>query len=98
MMPSFTSIPMAAGSFGRPGMRMMSPATATTKRAPALTINFWMVMLKLVALPTCLALSVNENWVFAIQTGHSLAPKASISFKLFFAASDKITPLPPYTF
>ena len=35
--PSFTSMPNAAGFFGRPGMVMMSPVRQTTKPAPAET-------------------------------------------------------------
>ena len=40
IIPSLISIPIAAGSLGKPGMRMMLPATATMNSAPALMMRF----------------------------------------------------------
>ena len=64
-----TSMSMAAGCLGRPGIVMMLPQTTTTKPAPALkrtsrTFSVWPS-----GAPVSLALSLKEYCVLAMQTG-----------------------------
>ena len=66
---SQTSIPSAAGTFGSPGIVIISPAYATMKPAPALTFIPLIVMRKEEGAPVFFGSSENEYWVFAMQTG-----------------------------
>ena len=55
--------------FGRPGMVMMLPMTATTKPAPADRRSSRTVMVKPSGAASSLALSLKEYWVLAMHTG-----------------------------
>ena len=59
----------ADGSFGSPGIVMMSPHLATTKPAPAEPLTSCTVMRKSVGTPSLAASSVSEYCVFAMHTG-----------------------------
>ena len=63
------SMPSAAGTFGSPGIVIISPAYATIKPAPALTFIPLIVMRKEEGAPVFFGSSENEYWVFAMQTG-----------------------------
>ena len=58
-----------AGTFGRPGMVMISPVFTTMKPAPAETLTSRTVILKPRGAPVRFLLSEKLNWVFAMQTG-----------------------------
>ena len=58
---------IAAGTFGRPGIRMMLPATTTIISAPALITMSRTFTSKPDATQYCLASVENENCVFAMQ-------------------------------
>ena len=66
---SSTSMLSAAGTFGRPGMVMISPVSATTKPAPADTFTLRTVTVKPSGRPSLDASSEREYWVLAMQTG-----------------------------
>ncbi len=66
---SLTSIFSAAGTFGRPGIVMISPVSTTTKPAPAEILQFLIVMVKPLGRPSNVGSSENEYWVLAIQIG-----------------------------
>ena len=70
MLPSgLTAMRSAAGSFGRPGIVMMSPHCATTNPAPAAGYTSFTVMRNPVGRPSLVASSLNEYCVFAMQIG-----------------------------
>ena len=70
MLPSgFTAMRSAAGSFGNPGMVMMSPHCATTNPAPAAGYTSFTVMRNPVGRPSSVASSLSEYCVFAMQIG-----------------------------
>lgn len=59
---------MAAGTLGRPGMSIMSPASATIKPAPLLNTSSRMVTSKPSGRPSNLGLSESEYCVLAMMT------------------------------
>ena len=63
------SIESAAGTFGRPGMVMISPQMATMKPAPAERRTSRTGMVWPVGAPRWLGSVVNEYCVLAIHTG-----------------------------
>ena len=64
----------AAGTFGRPGIVMISPHCATMKPAPAAGCTSLTVMRKPRGRPSFVASSDSEYCVFAMQTGVSPSP------------------------
>ena len=63
------SMRSAAGDFGRPGMVMMSPVSATMKPAPAEIFRLRTVTSKSSGAPRRFWSSEKEYWVFATQIG-----------------------------
>ena len=59
----------AAGTFGNPGMVMMSPHCATTKPAPAAGYTSFTVMRNPVGLPWSVGSSLSDYCVLAMQIG-----------------------------
>ena len=92
------SIFSAAGTFGSPGIVIISPASATINPAPFEIRIVLISTVKPVGRPRSDGLSESEYWVFAIHTGFLSRP-SSLSFLIsFFALFENTTPLPPYTF
>ena len=73
---SSTSIFSAAGTFGKPGMVMMSPVSTTRKPAPAETLTFLTVTVKPSGAPSFKGSSEKLYCVFAMQTGSLSKPSA----------------------
>ena len=67
----------AAGTFGRPGMVMISPQMATTNWAPAESRTSRTGMEKPVGAPLESGLVENEYWVLAMHTGNLPKPISS---------------------
>ena len=88
-------MPIAAGTFGSPGMVRTLPVRATTKPAPQEARSSRTVMRKPDGRPRSAGLSEKEYCVLAMQMGVSVMPSASISASCFFAASVKSTPSAP---
>ncbi len=68
---------LGGGTLGRPGMVMMSPVSATTKPAPALTLTSRTVMRKPSGRAELAGSSVKLYCVLAMQTGMSPKPSSS---------------------
>ena len=66
---SVTSMFSAAGTFGRPGIVMMSPVSATMKPAPAETFRLRTVTVKPSGAPSSFGSSEKDYCVFAMQIG-----------------------------
>src|SRR3954463_15545450 len=81
-----TDIPSAAGTFGNPGIVMMSPALATTKPAPAEPYTSLTVIRKPVGLPSRVGSSVSEYCVFAMHTGVFAMP-IDVRYSIDFSAA-----------
>ena len=64
-----TSIFSAAGRFGRPGIVMMSPVSATMKPAPAEILRLRTVISKFFGAPSFFGSSEKLYWVLATQIG-----------------------------
>ena len=92
---SVMSIPIAAGTFGSPGMVRMLPVSATTKPAPQEARSSRTVMRNPAGRPRSAGLSESEYCVFAMQTGVSVMPSVSISAICFCASGVKSTPSAP---
>jgi len=84
----------AAGTFGNPGMVMMSPVSATMNPAPALTFSWRTLSVKPLGAPSSVALSENEYCVLAMQMGSPPKPRSVSCFICFFASGLKVTPSP----
>ena len=67
----------AAGTFGRPGIVIISPVSATIKPAPAETLTFLTFTVKFSGAPNNAGLSEKLYCVFATQIGSLLKPKLS---------------------
>ena len=63
------SILSADGTFGKPGIVMMSPHTTTMNSAPAASRTSRMLTLWPDGAPRSLGSVENEHWVLAMQTG-----------------------------
>src|ERR1041385_5356255 len=74
---AWTRIASAAGVFDRPGIVMMSPASATTNPAPAEAYTSRMVIRNPDGRPSRVGSSLNEYCVLAMQTGVAPRPIAS---------------------
>ena len=74
---------MQAGTFGRPGMVMISPVSATMKPAPAEILRFLTVTSKSVGAPSFVWSSVKLYCVLATQIGQLPNPRASSCFACF---------------
>ena len=74
---------LAAGTFGSPGMVMMSPQTTTTNSAPADSLTSRIGMVNPVGEPLASALVEKLYWVLATQIGN--LPKPSFSSAVDFA-------------
>ena len=92
---SVTSIFTAAGTFGRPGIVMMSPASATTKPAPALTFAARIVRVKSSGAPSFFGSSEKDYCVLAMHTGIAPQPSLSSWASVFAAAGEKATSFAP---
>ena len=79
-------MPSAAGTFGSPGIVMMSPALATTKPAPAEPYTSLMVMRNPLGTPRRVGSSVNEYCVLAMHTGVSPSPML-VRYSMFRSAA-----------
>ena len=66
----------AAGDLGRPGIVIISPVRTTIKPAPAETLRFLTVTLKLSGAPSFVGSSEKLYCVFATQMGKSPKPSA----------------------
>ena len=64
-----TSMSIAAGCLGRPGIVMMLPQTTTTNPAPADRRTSRTLRVNPSGAAISLALSLKEYWVLAMQTG-----------------------------
>src|SRR5690349_15080486 len=71
------SIFSAAGTFGRPGMSIMSPATATTNPAPAERRTSRTGNSDPWGAPMSLGSWLMDDWVLAMQMGSAPYPLAS---------------------
>ena len=89
------SILLAAGTFGSPGIVMMSPVRATTNPAPFEILTFLTVSSKSFGAPRSFGSSESEYCVFAIHTGTLSIPFSTILFIEFFASFVKITSFAP---
>ena len=69
MPSSVTSIFSAAGTFGKPGIVMISPVSATTNPAPAEIFRLHTVMRKSRGAPSLDASSVKENCPREVELG-----------------------------
>ena len=74
---------------------MMSPASATTKPAPAEGVTSFTVMRKPVGRPSLVGSSESEYWFLAMQTGVCPSPIDSRRWMFFSAAAVKSTPSAP---
>src|SRR6185503_2056846 len=72
-----TSMLSADGTFGRPGMVMISPQIATMNSAPADSRTSRTGIEKPVGAPLASGLVENEYWVLAMQTGNLPKPISS---------------------
>ena len=72
----------AAGTFGSPGILMISPLIATRKPAPVLGIKSLIVTVNPLGLPSNEASSYNEYCVLATQIGKFAKP-CSVYFFIF---------------
>ena len=89
---SSTSIRSAAGTFGNPGMVMISPVRATRKPAPADTFRFRTVTVKPRGAPSREGSSEKLYWVLAMQMGSSPNPSSVSRRACFWAAGVSTTP------
>ena len=92
---SSMSTPMKAGVLPRPGIRCMSPQSATTKPAPALGTRLRTGSRKPVGRLSSVGSCDSDRWVFAMQTGSVPNPSASIRARSFSACGRKSTPSAP---
>ena len=69
-------MPSAAGTSGRPGMRIIAPVMGTTKPAPAATSTSRTVRVKPVGRPSRVSSSDKLFWVLAMQMGKDPMPSA----------------------
>lgn len=83
---SVRSILIAAGTFGRPGMRVSVPHTGTMNPAPAERLTSLTVSVHPLGAPLTFGSSVREACVFAMHTGSSPYPSATI-WSMAFSAS-----------
>ena len=83
-----TSIFSAEGTFGSPGIVIMSPVSATVKPAPAETLTLRTVTLNPSGAPSFAGSSEKEYWVFAMQTGSLPKPRDSSSAICFSACGE----------
>src|SRR3982751_4636403 len=72
-----TSMESADGTFGRPGIVMISPQIATTNSAPAESLTPRTGTEKPVGAPLASGLVENEYWVLAMHTGSLPKPISS---------------------
>ena len=86
------SIFSAAGTFGRPGIVIMSPVSATMKPAPAETLRLRTVIVNPSGAPRLAASSENDYCVFAMQIGRSPTPSSVRRCACFFAPEVSCTP------
>src|SRR6266508_2112298 len=86
----------AAGLLPSPGIVRMSPASATTKPAPADGRMSRTCSMNPVGAPSWVGSSENEYCVFAMQTGVSPRPSLGSSSSARSAAGAKETPPAPY--
>src|SRR5699024_12141595 len=66
----------AAGSFGRPGIVMIAPVSATTKPAPIFGTRSRTCSRCPVGAPSAAGSSEKEYWVLATQTGSVSQPRS----------------------
>ena len=92
---SSISIISAAGTFGSPGISIISPAIAIINPAPAAILTSFIVTVNPVGLPKRFALSERDFCVFETQIGRLLYPFFSITARVFLAAAENTTPSPP---
>ena len=92
---SSTSILVAAGTFGRPGMVMISPVSASINPAPAEILRFLTVTSKSVGAPSFVWSSVKLYCVLATQIGQLPNPSAYSCFACFWAFAVRTTFFPP---
>ena len=92
---SVTSILTAAGTFGSPGMVIISPESATTNPAPALTLTLRMVSVKPSGAPSFCGSSEKDYCVLAMQTGILPQPSSVSCLRVFIAAGVKETSFAP---
>ena len=91
----FDSARFAAGTFGKPGIIIISPAYATTNPAPLDRRKSLIVILKPSGRPNKVGSSDKEYCVFATQTGKVSPPKAAIACKevsAFFVNTTSLAP------
>ena len=79
MMPSSSiSIPSAAGTLGKPGIRTVSPKIGITKPAPEANSNSRTVTSKSVGRASFFSSSLSDLGVLTIQTGNLSKPNLFI--------------------
>ena len=88
-MPSAaTSMPLAAGFLGSPGMVITSPVSATMKPAPVRGCSSRTCSVCPSGAPSSAGSSLKEYCVLEITTGMVSQPFSAIAFRSFFARAE----------